>query len=891
MFSFSNSTGGNTEHTTSSSDRSLEEDHRSIDDGCAEDDYSGPSSSFQLPRYLASPPTTPGRSSLARVSSVSSTSSGSSNSSNQRDLEEQRLVLLAKYPNVNEDQVQQTMERQRRKEDLVTAVAMKKGQKFREQQQLCEAQQRQRLQPAPAKRLSRNMNSLIEESSSEDGDRGIETGHQVACHTPIPFSNSCTSRQNQHSKTPGKEMASFVVWQAATQGTGDKLYNGTPTPQRITFQEELPPPQIDEQPIGSEKERRGIVGLAAYAFGKILHAKSSNQPPSSGASIVSDSLDGRSINTANKSLASKASLPSLSSEQTRKINNLSSKDRMNKNMDSINESHPEDGRSGFYHLISSRNGVIILILCLVLIIAIIVTVAAAFQGAKRAQQQSNTNTNYRDFSGPPPTQSPEMGQLGIAIPTISPYDDALLLTDPPSSTTAASTSSYPTKTLFPTTSEPTSSEFYSLPTLPPSVSPSASPPKNFSDWIWTQRGLSLRGNEIGERFGQSVAISEDGKIVAIGSPYSTVDGLVLAGTVHIFQWDDSDRRGWISRGLLKGRNRGDQFGSNIALSSNGTVIAVSEPTYRGQSGDRSGNVRVFVHNPFNGYSPLGQELEGVGATDHFGIGLSVSADGRRIAAGAPYHDNTGTHGNGNINNRLVSGHALVFEWSSEIGQWTPIGEPMTGRSHLDWFGWSIDLNRDGSVTCIGAPRNLEYGGYVQCYEEGNSGGWMMIGSPIENGAFPGRHDDSFGASLKLSWDSIASRHRVAVGSPGKNRDALDAGVAVVYEYDPQLPSIGWTQLGEVIASPSPGQSNRFAASLDLQGDLLAIGIPGAGEVNLFRFQRDSGLWELHPQTLRGVSGSSFGTSVRLTPSGDVAVGSPQYSETDDIGTVNVFNSL
>ncbi|KAL3922891.1 MAG: hypothetical protein SGILL_001962 [Bacillariaceae sp.] len=326
------------------------------------------------------------------------------------------------------------------------------------------------------------------------------------------------------------------------------------------------------------------------------------------------------------------------------------------------------------------------------------------------------------------------------------------------------------------------------------------------------------------------------------------------------------------------------------MSSDGQVLAVSEPTYRGRPGDRSGNVRVFIYSPFNGYSPLGQEIEGEDATDHTGIGLALSDDGRRLAVGAPYHDNTNGNGNGNGNNRLVSGNARIYEWTSSDGMWTPIGEPLKGIDHLDWFGWSVDLNSDGSVVCIGAPRNLEYGGYVQCFEEtvkpGNSdSGWSLIGDTISNALKPVRFDDNFGTAVRVSADSSGSRFRVAIGSPGKNTGGVDTGISIVYEFDPREESQGWSQLGKAIVSPNPNPSDQLGSSLDIQGDLLAVGVPGDSQVNLYRFQEASNEWELHLTTLTGFDESNFGIAVRLTNTGDVAVGSAT-----DIGSATVYST-
>lgn len=425
----------------------------------------------------------------------------------------------------------------------------------------------------------------------------------------------------------------------------------------------------------------------------------------------------------------------------------------------------------------------------------------------------------------------------------------------------------------------------------------------FETWTWSRRGVAIGGTEEGERFGQAVALSQDGKVLAVGAPNASAEnGLEQSGMVQIFEWD-AMTEDWIPRGTLLGRNAGDQFGSSISLSADGSVLAVSEPTYRGNAGDRSGNVRVFVYAPFNGYTTLGLDMEGDDATDHLGIGLALSSNGRRLAMGAPYHDNSSGHnsGNGNSlgNNRLVSGQAKVFEWSQEDSAWIQLGSvPLAGSSHLDWYGWSVDLNGDGSLLCVGAPRNLEHGGYVGCYEEGETGNpnaeWRPVGEPILNDVRPVRYDDNFGVTIRIGRDPTGSRHRVAIGSPGKNVDVLDSGFVVVYELDPQDGSAAqWRQLGNSLVADNPGANHALGSSIDLQGDLLAVGTPGkdiGGQVHMYRFQSETNQWVRHPRVFQGVEGSNFGAAVRLTLDGDLAVGSTQVSGNAGTGTVDVYQS-
>jgi len=397
-----------------------------------------------------------------------------------------------------------------------------------------------------------------------------------------------------------------------------------------------------------------------------------------------------------------------------------------------------------------------------------------------------------------------------------------------------------------------------------------------------------------------VDVSHDGNILVVGAPYA----LEKSGVVRIYQLS-KDGTGWIAIASLLGRNVGDQFGYHVAVSSDGSVIAVSEPYYNGKAGIKTGNVRTYVKSPFGGYIPLGQDIEGESATDHFGLGLALSANGRRLAVGAPYRDNSSKR------NRVVSGTVKVYEWSVEKDRWGSIHgvkddvrtTPLMGMSHLDWFGWSVGLNDDGSLLCVGAPRNVEFGGYVQCFEEQRHASfpydhlqWMLVGETIRNMQQPVRYDDNFGASIAVSRNPGGTMHRVAIGSPGKNGNAAyDSGLVMVYEWNPNSAADdrGWIQLGKtaIQGGVNPGNNLQMGYSVDLQEDLLIVGTPGAprnnvgGQVEMAQFDRSSWDWKRHPRIFQGQPGSNYGSAVAMTPAGTFVVGSPTDNHS---GSVNVY---
>jgi len=489
----------------------------------------------------------------------------------------------------------------------------------------------------------------------------------------------------------------------------------------------------------------------------------------------------------------------------------------------------------------------------------------------------------------------ETSTTPVPMTTKNPVD-----TDSPSSapTAVAPTAVAPTVVA---TTEPTVVTSFSptnLPTVPPI--PTSSPTEqDFSNWVWSQEGEDgalLEGmSGTDEQFGQSIALSEDGQTLVVGAP----DALDKKGIVRIYEWKDGS---WVTVGSLSGGNTGDQFGSAVALSADGRVLAVSEPSFNGKAGDKTGNIRTFIYSPF-GYVSMGPDIEGEGASDQLGVGVALSSDGRRLAAGAPYHDNSNK-------DRLVSGIARVFDWSVEDNKWIDLGggsidTPLVGTNDLDWFGWSIDLNDDGSLLCVGAPRNDEYGGYVQCFEEegkeerkkrkSNATQWKQVGETMRNEDGKLKHDDKFGASIRVSRDPSGTRHRVAIGAYGKNsKKALDTGHVVVYEFNPSTARRGWIRLGKnALTLETPGQDFRMGFSLDFHEDLLAVGIPGfhdgAGKVEVFEFQKDIWQWQLHPTVFDGVAdgSSSYGSAISMTPNGDFAVGSPESN--DKVGSVRFYH--
>lgn len=678
---------------------------------------------------------------------------------------------------------------------------------------------------------------------------------------------------------------------------------------------ETPPPEEQHQ---SPKRKKKVFGKLGSVFSPSVQDAQS---------IGDDSND--------NSYAAK----SHASEKTRKVSNVDERARAKRmRKEAGDESIADRCGSCFVFFFKTRTGIIISVLVFALILAAVLTVGAALGGGVLEQEAANVDNlddietwiprprdssddEDTEFPTPSPTGSGTGQGPGIIPSTNSPDPQptqppfAAPVRDPTPPPTRAPTpgptrnptpqptpgpspqptppptrgpTQRPTKapsripTTFTPTKKPTPAPTNG-PTLSPSTSePSASPtsyPSALPTYVLRDLeplGATLSGTESGQRFGYSVALSADGTVLAVGIPFASVDASskAQAGKVQVYEWRNNR---WDVRGAtLVGRNAQDKFGSAIGLSDDGSILVVSEPTFQGAAGDRSGNVRTFLYNSQSGsYTPIGSEIEGAAATDHFGVSLSLSKNGRRLAVGAPYHDNS-------VNgNRLVSGQVRTFEWQNN--NWVPLGSALAGESHFDWFGWVVDLNDDGDLVCGGAPRNLEYGGYVTCYEF-SSGDWDMLGGRIRNTIQPLRYDDNFGHSLRINGN------RVAIGAPGKNlqnNQVLDSGLVAVYEYSETARN--WQRLGNSITSVAPGQGDQLGFAVDLQGSTLVVSTPGKdnrGQVDLYYYNPSSKEWEVNPNPLKGATGSNFGFSVHLAT--NIAVGSA-VSDGINSGMVNIYH--
>ena len=310
-------------------------------------------------------------------------------------------------------------------------------------------------------------------------------------------------------------------------------------------------------------------------------------------------------------------------------------------------------------------------------------------------------------------------------------------------------------------------------------------------------------------FGFSISISGDGNRIMSGSPYSTSSsGGGQRGLIEVYDWNTSTST-WIQKGSTIFGTTNDQYGYSVALSRDGTKwIAggrfITDPS---RNGNRTGGARVYEWNGFtNDWVQVGQTLYGENIDDRFGENVEISADGTRIAIGAPYNSGGPTR----------SGHVQIYK--SVTSNWTQRAKlTASDGAAYGYFGGSVSI--DGDTMVIGAYYS-QYVGSAYVYTRDTPGdptsGWTQIAKLT---ASDGANYDYFGHSVTIDGDTIV----VGAKYDDENAAILNSGSAYVYTRNTagSLTS-GWTQRAKLTASDG-AYNDRFGTSVSVDGDTVVIG--------------------------------------------------------------------
>jgi len=428
-----------------------------------------------------------------------------------------------------------------------------------------------------------------------------------------------------------------------------------------------------------------------------------------------------------------------------------------------------------------------------------------------------------------------------------------------------------------------------------------------------QVGYHLKGQTVGDRFGSSVAISSNGRRIAIGGPFYKNGSYDKAGHVKTFEYSETIKNNkkttttkeetigsgtgnWIQIGQdLIGQRKSEGYGYAVAMSSNGNRIAIGGPgpDDDGQYGKSYGHVQVYDwSDDTKGWIPIGQDIISTTVDDKFGMAIAISSNGNRIVIGAPWYDDTNNNNHGKKSKqRQMVGRVSIYDLSSESTTtttttkytWIQIGQDIVGQVCEEGFGSAVAISslslssstkKDGYRIAIGGPGHkggmTETKGTVRIYEwsettetGGGDGSWIQVGQDLIGQT----EGEKFGQAIALS----SYGNRIAIGGP--YHDTRSGGAATEEEEEEEEEEEDWKGRVQIFdwCSRNGTTDNSSTSDDDTGGSWIQVGQDLIGTTRV----------------------EAFGHTVALSSDGNrVIVGGPYHTndpEEEFVGHVQIFD--
>lgn len=278
-----------------------------------------------------------------------------------------------------------------------------------------------------------------------------------------------------------------------------------------------------------------------------------------------------------------------------------------------------------------------------------------------------------------------------------------------------------------------------------------------------------------------------------------------------------------------------RFGNRVAVSANGTTLAVGA---YGEGGN-TGAVYIFTRTGSTWSQQARITAPNGDANDYFGNAVALSADGNTLAIGADGEsgNQTGTFVAMPATNNLASNSGAVYVYSRSGATWSQQAFIKASNADADdLFGSFVDLSADGNTLAVAAyyedgdltgtkgnPAFFASGAAYVFTRTGTT--WAQQGYLKAANAGAG---DFFGIYLSLaeSGDTLAVgaffEGSASAATPADD-SLTNAGAAYIF----QRSGGAWAQQA-YLKAPNPVAQDRFGVAVMLSGDgnTLAVGMDG-----------------------------------------------------------------
>jgi len=219
--------------------------------------------------------------------------------------------------------------------------------------------------------------------------------------------------------------------------------------------------------------------------------------------------------------------------------------------------------------------------------------------------------------------------------------------------------------------------------------------------------IKASNTDAADAFGDAVAISADGTTLAVGAPgeASAIPGIggnqldnsqPDTGAVYVFVRSGET---WTQQAYIKASNpgSGDQFGLAVALSDDGSTLAVASYYV-----ELSGAVYMFSRTGTTWTQQDYLKASNAEAGDRFGT-CALSGDGNTLAVGATREASNSVGIDGTQSDNSAPGAGAVYVFARSGMAWTQQVYVKASNTRPDsFFGQSVALSSDGNILAVGA---------------------------------------------------------------------------------------------------------------------------------------------------------------------------------------------
>ena len=455
---------------------------------------------------------------------------------------------------------------------------------------------------------------------------------------------------------------------------------------------------------------------------------------------------------------------------------------------------------------------------------------------------------------------------------------------------------------------------------------------------WT-KSLTVQGSEAGGELGVAVSIYDD--IIAVGAFKEdwTVED---SGAVHIIERIDGN---WEETSILKGdpQDENDYFGCSVSVWRNRLVVGAFS---RDDLGSSAGAVFSFSKDPWTGKWKKDQTLYGslTSANDQFGYSVALSNE--RLVVGANLEDPDGNVNAGAVFSFNCEHVHFYSSLSSSISSKSSSSSSRSSSS-ISSYSSSSSSRSSSSKSSSSSSKSSSSKSSSKSSSSSELPTYLSMDEVVEiSGSLTNQSfsNDAFGFSVADDGENIF------VGAPGQDfSGAVDSGAAYVFsgsegswtetqalsspnsEFEGGFGSVvkaddGWLLIGacsetvsgnakagraylyknvsgefvldqEMTSPLDPSTDCKFAFSVDVRNDIIAVGEPSRSEGSLYNsgkvhlYVQDGGVWSLEQTLSSSIAdvNNRFGSSVAVGAD-TVVIGEPNANDTGlyNCGAISIF---